>query len=568
MFDRYQITGRLLLTSTIASLGILSTASAWQDEPVIPAEVEAWRSNLWEAAVAGDQELVEDHLASIPRDADPASMAILKESLLARDGHDAQSVDDRDAGRREAIEELQEKLDASDVTGALTAAVRLQTLSDDWDAVLDQERIRSLIARAEDVEAAARAEGDWLQVQEILFRLRTLHEDTSRKAIHSAYDEQLEEVNRRIGLLARYAPRALYELRARNMARLEPETEFPEFNEAFAEDWKEALNGISERMVRASLRTAASEHVSNCGWKPLLDGGLEAVEIFSTTDQLVENFAGTRRFGARWPGLAGLWSRRSGHRLAEQPARRSLAAGLPPDHAGAARGQSRDHRQVPDEVLLREFAEGATYRLEDAYADQYTQVIWPEQLRRFQQQVQGDFVGVGVMIRHDDKREIMIVNPLEGSPASRGGVARERPDRRGGRHSDHRLEPHPRRRARSPGRKGEEVLLTLRREECRAAARGPAGPQTGSRSARSTGGTRSPSTTTEPPAWDWYLDPEAGIGYIRLTSFNDESFSDFLVAVDEMRADAGPLRGLDPRSPFQPRRAARQRDPLLQPVRR
>ena len=190
----------------IATLGILSTATSVQDDPVIPGEVEAWRADLWKAAVAGDDELVEAHLASIPTDADPESIATLKAALVARDSHDAKSVDDRDAGRQKAIGELEEKLDAADITGALTAAVRLQTLSDDWDAVLDQERIKSLIAEAEAVETAARAEGDWLQVQEILFRLRTLHEDTARKVIHASYDEQLEEVNRRIGLLARYAP--------------------------------------------------------------------------------------------------------------------------------------------------------------------------------------------------------------------------------------------------------------------------------------------------------------------------------------------------------------------------
>ncbi len=538
MFDRYQITGRLLLASTIASLGIPSTVSAWQDEPAIPAEVDEWRADLWEAAIAGDAQLVEAHLASIPQDADPASMASLEAALLARDGHDAQSVDDRDSGRREAIDELQEKLDASDITGALTAAVRLQTLSDDWDAVLDQERIRSLIVRAEKVEAAARLEGDWLQVQEILFRLRTLHEDTSRKALHSTYDEQLEEVNRRIGLLARYAPRALYELRARNMARLEPETEFPEFNDAFAEDWKEALNGISERMVRASLRTAASEHVSNCGWKPLLDGGLEAVEIFSTTDQLVENFEGLADSDKVDAWRALVLEERA--RLDEKPDAEVSRQEYHQIMRALIEG-NRETIDVPVEILLREFAEGATYRLEDVYEDQYTQVIWPEQLRRFQQQVQGDFVGVGVMIRHDDKREIMIVNPLEGSPASRGGV--EENDRiiavNGIPTTGWSL---TRAVSEITGPKGEEVLLTLRRDEVEDPIEVPLVRDR--IKIRSVNGWYKKSLDDDgTPAWDWYIDPEAGIGYIRLTSFNDESFSDFLVAVDEMRAER-PLRGL------------------------
>ena len=537
MFDRRPAFFRFLTTGLVAAVAASSNAAA-QDPPAVPDTVEAWRASLWEAAIDGDDARVESHLAALPSDADDASRKELRAALTARDGHDAKSVDDRDLGRRDAMDELETKIAEDDVTGALTAAVRLQTLSDDWDAVLEATEIEALVKQAEAVEARARSERDWLRVQEILFRLRTLHEDTDRKVEHADYEARLEEVNRRIGLLARYAPRALYELRARNMARLEPETEFPEFNEAFAEDWKEALNGISERMVRASLRTAASEHVSNCGWKPLLDGGLEAVEIFSTTDQLAENFEGLadqaqveawRKVveGAR-ASLAELpaanVSRQDYHRIM-----RTLLEG------------NRDSIEVPDEVILREFAEGATYRLEDAYSDQYTQVIWPEQLRRFQQQVQGDFVGVGVMIRHDDKREIMIVNPLEGSPASRGGVLEN--DRiiavdgipTTGWSLTRAVDE-------ITGPEGEEVLLSLRREGEEQPLEVPL--VRNRIKIRSVNGWFKKSLDEDgTPSWDWFIDPEDGIGYIRLTSFNDDSFNDFLVAVDEMRATRD-LRGL------------------------
>ena len=39
------------------------------------------------------------------------------------------------------------------------------------------------------------------------------------------------------------------------------------------------------------------------------------------------------------------------------------------------------------------------------------------------------------------------------------------------------------------------------------------------------------------PVWDWYIAPEAGIGYLRLTSFNDDSFDDFMIAVRQMRKE-------------------------------
>ncbi|MGA1399619.1 MAG: S41 family peptidase, partial [Phycisphaerales bacterium] len=81
--------------------------------------------------------------------------------------------------------------------------------------------------------------------------------------------------------------------------------------------------------------------------------------------------------------------------------------------------------ELPEPVLFREFGDGSTDQLARRYEDQYTEIIWPERYRRFQQQVDGSFVGVGILIRHDDKRDIVVVNPLEGSPAWRGGVKPE-----------------------------------------------------------------------------------------------------------------------------------------------
>ena len=181
-------------------------------------------------------------------------------------------------------------------------------------------------------------------------------------------------------------------------------------NEAFAEDWKVPLQGITERMLRSALRIGANQHISDCGWKPLLDGGLEAVEIFASTDQLVENFPGLadRDKVDAWIELV----REERDRLAQTPedqvTRRDYHRIVP-----ALLRANPETIDVREEVVLREFGEGATYRLEDVFEDQYTQMIWPEQLRRFQQQVQGDFVGVGILIRHDDKRELMVQNPLE-----------------------------------------------------------------------------------------------------------------------------------------------------------
>ena len=499
---------------------------------IVPEGLDAWRAGVWEAALEGRTGEMMEYLDAIPGEADPDRAEALRAAMKARDGHAAETNEDRAEGRREASKKIAEALESGNLTEALTGAVELQTLSDDWEAVLAEPEIVTLIQTAEDREAEARTLGDWLFVQEILFRLRTLHEDTDFKELHQSYDRRLDEVNRRIGLLARYAPRSLHDLRGRQMSRLEPDEEFPEFNEAFAEDWKVPLNGITERMLRSALRIGATQHISDCGWKPLLDGGLEAIEIFASTDQLVENFPGLadREKADAWLEIV----RRERARLAEIPedevTRRDYHRILP--ELMRANPRTID---VPEAVVLREFGEGATYRLEDIYEDQYTQMIWPEQLRRFQQQVQGDFVGVGILIRHDDKRELMVQNPLEGSPASRAGIEEQ----------DRIIEVDgvpttgwslTRAVDEITGPRGEEVVLSIAREGEEETVDVPIVRDR--IKIRSVNGWYKKSLDEEgTPEWDWWVDREEGIGYVRLTSFNDDSFDDFLDALGQMQAD-------------------------------
>ncbi len=526
----------MLLGSGTSAWGSVSST----DDPVVdvPTELPGWRTGIWNAAVDGDEAALDAFFDSIPSSADTVRATSLRASLAARDSHAAATVEDRAEGRDEAREKIATALAEQNLTDALTAAVELQTLSDDWNAVLEDEEIVAVIEAANEAEKKAREAGDWLFVQEILFRLRTLHDETERIDEHDDLDRRLDEVNRRIGLLARYAPRALHDLRGRQFARLQPDQEFPEFNEAFAEDWKVPLEGISERMVRNALTIGATQHISNCGWQPLLDGGLEALEIFSSTDQLAENFGGLTDPARRDAWMAKIRAERLA--LAEQETdqvgRRDYHRILP-----SLMRLNPETIDVPEEVLLREFAEGATYRIEDVYEDQYTQMIWPEQLRRFEQQVQGDFVGVGILIRHDDKRELMIQNPLEGSPASRAGI--EEQDRviavdgvpTTGWSLTRAVDE-------ITGPRGETVVLTVSRED----AGDPVDvPIVRDRiKIRSVNGWFKEGLDPDgDPEWDWFADREDGIGYVRLTSFNDDSFADFLNAVDQMRAE-GPLNGL------------------------
>ena len=179
--------------------------------------------------------------------------------------------------------------------------------------------------------------------------------------------------------------------------------------------------------------------------------------------------------------------------------------------------------KLPPEVIYREFGDGAMYSL-----DQFTEIIWPDKLRRFRQSTQGSFVGVGILIRYDDKREIKVASPLEGTPAYYGGI---KPDDRivqvngvptiGWTLNDAV--------DRITGRKGSKVVLGIRREGFDKLIN-----ITLERDViklRSVKGWWKISLNKNGiPKWNWYIDPISEIAYIKLTGFSDDTFEDLLSA--------------------------------------
>ena len=501
-------------------------------------DVARWSDRIWNAAKSGDLQAVERALQEVPDSADPADSKRLRDFISSRTKHVDEGTKTRDDDRAKALEALKAEVGKNEITKALTEAVKLQTLSDDWTAALALPEIRDLIAKSEVAREDAAKAGDWLVAQEILFRLRTLHDETGDAASFRRYDALLDEVNKRITLLAQYAPRELWRLRKAYADRVDPSKPFPEFNEAFADDWKESLEGISKGMLTSAMMTAADYHISAGGWDPLVKGGLDAVRVVATTEALKENF----------PGLADEAKRQllvdAVNRNIEGLTRMGADAVGRPQFQSALRDLLEANKQgpgLPLEVVFREFGDGALEELSKRFEDEYTQVIWPEQLRRFEQMVKGNFVGVGVLIRHDDRRDIQIVNPLEGSPASRGGVKSE--DRivavdgvpTVGWTLNKAVDS-------ITGPAGKDVKLTLKRD----GAEEPfdvALTREEIKIRSVNGWWKKALDAKGQPLWDWYVDADAGIGYVRLTSFNEDSYDDFRAAVREMRAER-PLNGL------------------------
>jgi len=506
-----------------------------------PTALSVWSAQVWQAALADDLAGVDALLNSAPAGESEALQA-LKHAIERRTVHrtEGEATRAKDLAKRQA--DLAVALAGADANLAMVHAINIKFLmsESDWSAWLQSADGQAVAKIATAAIERARTDGDLLLEQEVLFRQKAL-QDGADTDEYKRIDTELDALNRRVTLVAEFAPHELFRLRKLQTKRIEAaakaegkdlktaEDAESEFNELFADEWKERLKGITPRLVVKGLQQAAREHVTNTGWKPLLQGGLESVELLLNTPQLVENFKGlgqpdnVQALRTVIDGQMKKLDAATGNKLG------------PPDFYRIINELLSVNEQtvkLPAEVVLREFGEGGTAHLSKEYGDDYSEIIWPDNLRRFRQSIEGNFVGVGILIRHNDKRELIIVNPLEGSPASRKGI---RPGDKVIAVDDQPTMGWTLNRAvdNITGPVGKPVKLTVQRNAVDELL--DFSLKRASIKMRSVHGWwKSELDANGIPKWNWWIDPVSGIGYVRLTSFSEDSFDDFMVAIEQM----------------------------------
>ncbi len=189
--------------------------------------------------------------------------------------------------------------------------------------------------------------------------------------------------------------------------------------------------------------------------------------------------------------------------------------------------------ELPEALLVVEFMEGVVEELDD-----YTGVIWPADAKEFDKIMRGGFEGVGIQLGIDERsNRLKVISPLEGSPALEAGIQPgdlivavdgESTD---GWDTDDAVKN-----IMGPARS--EVVLTMFR------------PSTGETLSFPLTRRRIVLTTVRgierrednPDQWNYMLDNEAGVAYIRLTGFHPDSARELRAALNEARREG--MRGL------------------------
>jgi len=487
-----------------------------------------WSSKLWEAASDGNWKTVDTLLCDIPEGEEP-SLHTFKEQLHTFKDHRATEDANTEQARDEALDEMKTQYLEGNTLQAMQAAVKAQTLSKSLDDVMYDEDVQKVLAQSQKEISELSSDGNILTVQTLLYYLRTFYEGTSRRDLYEEWNDKLEKVALHVSLLRQYAPEHLHALtvdRATALGDNPPE----KYNEQAGDNWQERVEDINKRMLIQSLTTTVQEHIDGVGWDVLIQGGLEAVRKLGDIPVIEETFknAAQPELQEKWIELVDEELQSCDEYLRHIPGKRVLTQILT-----RLLATNSEAMQLPEGMILREFGDGAMNKL-----DKYSAIIWPDEYRRFQQQTEGSFVGVGIVIRENTKGEVMVVNPIEGSPAYYGGV---QPDDiitgvNGKSASGWSLNDAV---DRITGPRGTGVTMTIRRETSEE-------PIT-IRLTRDyiklhsvQGWWKNGLDEDGFPEWDWFVDNDNKIGYVKLTGFSEETYSDMLSAINDMQSDGQP----------------------------
>ncbi|HZW10386.1 MAG TPA: S41 family peptidase [Phycisphaerales bacterium] len=509
------------------------SSAAWAFQPEAVATTAAdWSAELWSTARSGDADRLGTLLRGIHSDTDAGALLSLKGAAE----HYQANVQQREADRAlrigeartelaSCLEQVRQDAGTTRLGEALVLAlelVELQGGSLQAGDLMADPLLTETVTMALDAARSAEAAGRWLESSELFYRLHVLFD------IDQRYKADIDRLSRRLSMIRLYVPELYWEMR--NARRIEEgEEPLPPYNPT-GDRFEDKLAGIDFWLVVKSIEVAGSRHVDGDAARGMLVTGLGGVETMATTTQLARVFPGLGDEMARQAFVAALQAERQ--KIAEFE--REITAREIRAVVTGVLDLAKRTVKIPDEALLHEFGNGAMGSLDD-----YSTIIWPDEVRRFERNTRGEFVGIGVQIQHDELQRIKVVTPLEGTPAQRAGfraddvITEVNGLSTTGFTLDQAVDV-------ITGPANTRVTVTVEREQEGGVVEKEFTLLRSPIKLRSVKGWKRLGASEE--EWDWFVDRESDIGYVRLTQFTESTAEDLRRAVDSMRGEG--LSGL------------------------
>jgi len=391
--------------------------------------------------------------------------------------------------------------------------------------------------------AARAAEDDanqhWLEEFELYFSLDSIY------SISKEFYDQLQKITHRIALLNTYTPAQFYTMQENFAESISPTTQpttHPSttgpattgpsassgvLNQQLSSQdpfhlampnfptWQSVVDGIRDDMMFQALEVTYEDYVKEISYNKLAVGGLTALRLLADTDTLANAFPNLKDPDARSKFLA------------EIDAEFAVAQSSDPmnsddliDMWSRIVRSNMDTVDIPLAVLVKEFTEGSMDQL-----DPFSEVFWPSELAEFMKQIQGSFGGVGIQIEMRGGF-LTVISPLSGSPAYDAGIepgdiiAAVDGKNTIGITVDQAVNE-------ITGKPGTSVTLGIRRGNNPRLLIMPL-KRAEIHVDSINGISRDPATHD----WNYMIDPEYNIGYIRIVQFQSDTADELLAAID------------------------------------
>ena len=291
---------------------------------------------------------------------------------------------------------------------------------------------------------------------------------------------------------------------------------------------QERLRGVDKGLLRSAIKMIQHLYYREPDFKDLARGALDHLETLCSVTKLRGYLDGLGN-----PALREHFVRKLADYRAEVDAEKSYSDKDLLRLFNRLADLNKESIELPDELLVVEFMEGVISKLDD-----YTSMIWPADAVDFDKSMMGGFEGVGIQLGIDERsNRLKVVTPLENSPALEAGI---QPDDViigvNGQSTAGWTTEDAVKNIMGPG--GTEVVLTIQR------------PRTGEELAFKLVRRRIVITTVrgverlpgDASAWNYMLDKDAGVAFIRLNSFHPDSKSELTDALEQARKQG--MKGL------------------------
>jgi carboxyl-terminal processing protease len=283
--------------------------------------------------------------------------------------------------------------------------------------------------------------------------------------------------------------------------------------------WRDRVKGIDGRMVEGAISQVSRAYVTNVDYLSLTLGGLRSIKILAETPQAAESFPGLKNEKDKAKFIDSI--DRAMEQFKNRTRMDNLCLQLAMNKVLLA---SEETVEIPTEVLAMEFTDGFLEEL-----DQFSSMIWPYDVEEFNKQTMGKFVGVGIQITKSPGEPLRVVTPLVGSPAYKAGVKTDDVILKVDGVETTPLDINKLVR-RITGKEGSIVTLTIKRQGL------PKPIDIDIKREQIHIRTVKGWKRLDDGEWSYVLDPDWGIGYIRLTQFTRKSAEHMETALKELRS--------------------------------